>query len=78
VQEETPKKIVVIKIDDGSESVNVRQDPATNSEKIGQAKDGDTFELVSETSGWYQIKLDDSTTAFVSARYAQIEGEENN
>lgn len=73
-----PKKILVIKINDESESVNVRKGPTTKSEKIGKAKDGDTFELVSQDSGWYQIKLDDGEIAFVSARYAEIEEGEIN
>jgi putative transposase len=72
-----PKKILVIKINDKSESVNLRQEPTTKSEKVGKAKDGDTFELVSKDSKWYQIKLADGSIAFVSARYAEIEGEEN-
>ena len=80
MEDEKPEavKILVIKINDESESVNVRKGPTTKSEKIGKAKDGDTFELVSQDSGWYQIKLDDGEIAFVSARYAEIEEGEIN
>lgn len=73
-------KILVIKISDGSESVNVRERPTTKSEIVGKVQDGDTFELVSKEEEWYQIKLDGETNAFVSAKYAEIKEikEENN
>jgi hypothetical protein len=35
------------------------------------ALDGETFKLVSESTGWYQIKLNDGS-AFVSTRYAEL------
>lgn len=70
-----PKMLIAIKIDDGSESVNIRQEPKVQSEKLGEAKDGEIFEFLSLDSGWYQIKLDDGA-GFVSARYAvEIEKE---
>jgi putative transposase len=77
----TETKQVVIKITDGSSGVNIREKPTTKSAKVGKANDGDIFELISQESNWYQIKLDDGSTAFVSAGYAQIEqieGDENN
>jgi putative transposase len=70
------KTMIVITITDGSDSVNIRQQPSINSEKIGTAKHGETFEFVSEDSGWYQFKLDDGSIAFVSARYAEMKGTE--
>lgn len=69
--------MVVITITDESESVNLRKEPTTKSEKVGKAKDGDTFKFVSKGSRWYQIKLDNGEIAFVSVRYAGIEGEGN-
>ena len=72
--EEVEPKMVVIKIDDGSTGVNIRQNPTTQSEEIGKAKDGETFEFVSMNSGWYEVKLDDNSTGFVSGQYADTEG----
>jgi len=72
------KTMIIIKITDDTESVNLREKPTTESAKVGKAKDGDTFELISEESGWYQIKLDDGEVAFVSVDLAQIEEEEIN
>lgn len=69
-----PKLILTIKIVDGSGSVNIRQEPTTKSEKIGEVKDGDTFEYLSIDSGWYLIKLDDGSTGFVSERYVEVGG----
>ncbi len=66
------KSMVIIKINDGSESINLRQEPSTQSEIVGKAVDGDVFELISEAGVWYQIKLDDETPAFVSAEYVQL------
>jgi len=68
----TPKTMLIIKITDGSESVNIRQKPTVGSNKIGEAKEGDTFEFVSVNSGWYEIKLADESTGFISARYLEV------
>ena len=68
-------KIIIIKISDGAESVNIRKEPTTKSEIIGKAVDGDTYELVSKDLEWYQIKLEDGSAAFISAKYAEIQGE---
>jgi len=65
-----PKMMLTVKIDDGAESVNIRQKPTTSSEKIGQAKDDDTFEYVSENGGWYEIKLA-TRSGFISATYIE-------
>ncbi|OGM60822.1 hypothetical protein A3A75_00105 [Candidatus Woesebacteria bacterium RIFCSPLOWO2_01_FULL_39_10] len=70
------KLMVIIKITDGAESVNIRENPSTESEILGKANDGGTFEYISNVPGWYQVKLNDETNAFISTRYAQIEGEE--
>ena len=71
VATESTLEKVVIKISDGSDSVNIRKDPTTNSEKIGQAIDGEIFEVISKTLGWYEIKLTDEQTGFISAKYIE-------
>ncbi len=77
---EKPRQMLVITID-GFENINLRQKAATDSGIISKAKDGETFEYISEVDDWYQIKLDDGSAAFVSAKYAEIEevekGEDN-
>lgn len=70
------KKMLTIKITDeitdGSASVNIRQEPTVRANKIGVAKEGDVFEFVSLDSGWYEIKLTDGSTGFISARYIEV------
>lgn len=79
IEEIKPKTILTIKIDDASASasVNIRQKPTVNSEKIGTARDGDTFEFVSVNSGWYEIKLANGSTGFINGAYTEVMKEEN-
>lgn len=72
-------QIVLVQIDDAtaSASVNIRQKATTDSKKIGSAKNGDTFEFVSLDVGWYEVKLNDGSTGFISAKYIAVE-EPNN
>ena len=76
-QQPQPPALVTVKLDDASTSANIRQDPTVESAKIGQAHNGDTFEFVSENSGWYEIQLPDNSTGFVSDKYAVKEGANN-
>ncbi|MBI1864013.1 SH3 domain-containing protein [Candidatus Woesebacteria bacterium] len=73
---DSPKPRVIVKITDGVMSVNIRQKPSIQSDKIGEARDGDSFELISEHKGWFGIKLTDGSTGFISAIYIDI-GEPN-
>lgn len=71
VKSETkPETSLTVRIDDDSPLVNIRQKPTINSEKIGQAHDGDNFKFISLQAGWYEIKLTDGSSGFISARYA--------
>ncbi len=74
---EKPKQMVMVKLDDGSSSVNIRQKPTSYSEKIGSAQDGDTFEYINLDAGWYEVKLEDGSIGFILATYMK-KGEENN
>lgn len=72
-----PKMMLTITLDDKSAIVNIRQKPTTTSEKIGKAKDGDIFEFISLVSGWYEVKLADGSTGFISDKFITT-GETNN
>lgn len=52
-----------------SASVSIREEPSTDSAKLGKARNGDTFEFVSKNQGWYEVKLADGSTGFISAKY---------
>lgn len=64
-----PASLVIISITDGSAEVNIRSKPTIYSDKAGSAKDGDRFEMISESAGWYQIKLPDGSTGYISGNY---------
>lgn len=67
--EATPKeapKTITVKIDDEFSFVNIRQEPSTNSAKLGKALDGDTFEFVAKNAEWYELRLEDGLTGFIS------------
>jgi putative transposase len=68
---EEPTIKLVIKIEDGADSVNIRKEPTTRSEKIGKAKLGDIFEFVSTNSGWYEVKLDGDTIGYIFSGYIE-------
>lgn len=74
---EEPKIMLTVTVDDKLSIVNIREKPTTRSEKIAKAKDGDIFEFVSIESGWYEVKLADGSTGFISAKYIEA-GETNN
>lgn len=80
-KEATPKIILTVKVGDEpldkSSIINIRQKPTTSSKKIGQAKDGDTLEFISLNLDWYEIKLADGSTGFISSKYIVID-ERNN
>lgn len=67
--EEIKPKITVMIEADPESIINIREEPATSSAKIGKAKGGDTFEFISLDAGWYQVKLADGSIGFISAEY---------
>ncbi|KKS77882.1 MAG: hypothetical protein UV74_C0002G0010 [Candidatus Woesebacteria bacterium GW2011_GWB1_43_14] len=66
-----PKTMLEIRITDGATSVNIRQEPTVQSNKIGEALEADTFEFTSADSGWYEIKLADGSAGYISERYIE-------
>lgn len=75
-EEAEPVVILTVKMKDASSSANIRQKPTISSEKIGEAKNGDTFEFVSNNSDWFEVKLQDGSTGFILGEF--IEEEETN
>lgn len=65
-----PVRTVTVVITDGSDHVNIRSGPATSFEKIDQAQEGQTFELVNLDTSWYQVKLSDGT-GYIYSKYIQ-------
>lgn len=71
-EDEKNKTMLVVKTDNGQESINIRQGPTIQSEIVGKAKNGDAFEFVSIDSGWYGVKLSDGSTGFIYSKYTEI------
>jgi len=68
---EAPIVKLIVKIEDGADSVNIRKEPTTSSEKIGKAEHGDIFEYISINSGWYGIKFGDDEVAYIYSKYIE-------
>lgn len=67
-------KLLTIVIADGARSVNIRKEPTTESEIVSRGFDGDVFEFknIATDPAWYEIGLDDGSSAFIASQYAQI------
>lgn len=50
--------------------LNVRSTASLSGSILEQVNPGDSFELVSEVSGWYEIKLSSGETGWISSQYA--------
>ena len=54
-------------------TVNVRKSPSPDSERIGSAAPDSIFPLISVSeNGWYEIRLRDGTTGFISPNLGRI------
>ena len=73
------KTMLTVTVDDSLPSaiVNIREMPTTDSEKVGEAINGDTYEFVSFDSGWYEVRLPEGSTGFISAKYIKKGGTNN-
>lgn len=68
----SPGAIRLVRINSDSLEINIRQEPTTNSKILGKAKDGETFEFVSQVPGWYEVKLLNGSKGYVSDTYTVI------
>lgn len=67
--EGTPMRIVTVILEDKSQVANIRQEPSISSRIIGQAENGSSYELISKTTDWYEVKLINGSIGFISAKY---------
>ena len=61
---ETPASGKVV----ANEAVSIRSGASTDSNKVGSAYKGDTFELTGEVDDWYKINYK-GQTAYIKAEY---------
>lgn len=65
------QKVVILQTPTGD--LNVRESGSLDSAKIGKVYPGDTFDLVDEKDNWFEIKLQNGKTGWISAIYAKKE-----
>ncbi len=52
--------------------LRVRSGAGTNFPEVTRVNSGETYDVLSEASGWYEIQVDDTTSGFISSDFAQI------
>lgn len=69
----TPQPVFpqVIILDTPTGFLRVHSDADISSEEIGRVSPGDILDLLDEKDGWYEIKMTDGKTGWISATYAQ-------
>lgn len=69
--EQTQTKIVILDTPTGW--LRVRETPSLSASESARVNPGDTFSLLEEQEGWYQIKVSDKTAGWISSEYAKKE-----
>ena len=59
-----------MRINEGS-NPNVRSKPASDGQKVGNAKSGKTYDLLEEKDGWFKIRLEDGSEGWIAGGMAQ-------
>ena len=62
-------KIVILDTPTGF--LRVRKESSIASAEVDRVNPGDTFDMISEKEGWFEIKLSNGKTGWVSSQYAQ-------
>ncbi|MCL5435224.1 MAG: SH3 domain-containing protein [Patescibacteria group bacterium] len=63
--------VKILILDTPTGFLRVRADSSLGSAEIGRVNPGETYDLLNETTGWYQIQLKDKTKGWVSSQYAK-------
>jgi N-acetylmuramoyl-L-alanine amidase len=51
--------------------LRVRDQASLNGTEMGQVKPGETYQLLDERTDWFQIKLTNGQSGWISSQYAQ-------
>lgn len=65
------KKVIVLDTPTGF--LRVREKDSLSSPEIGTVNPGDILELISEKTGWFEVKLPDGKSGWISATYAKLD-----
>ncbi|OGC69964.1 hypothetical protein A2415_04900 [candidate division WWE3 bacterium RIFOXYC1_FULL_39_7] len=74
INDESQKMLVRAKLGEDTDFINIRQRPSVDSEQIGVALNGETFELVTLDLGWCGVRLKDGTIGYMSAAFLELLG----
>lgn len=66
-------KVTILQTPTTDNHLNVRESPSLGGKIISQVFTGETFDFVGEQNGWFEIKLTDGKTGWISASYAKKE-----
>lgn len=67
----TNSKVTILKTPNGF--LRVRSGPSTTFSEVARVKTGETYTITDEQSGWYEIRLDDGTTGWITSQYGSKE-----
>lgn len=67
----TPKETKVVILQTPTGFLRVRESGSLGSEEIGRVYEGESFLLLNEKNGWFEIKFKDDKTGWISDDYAQ-------
>jgi uncharacterized protein YgiM (DUF1202 family) len=65
----TEAKIIILQTPTGF--LRVRSKPSTSETEVGRVTPGQTFTIIAEQDGWFEITLADKTDGWVSSDYAE-------
>lgn len=68
LKSKTIGKVTILKTPNGF--LRVRNEPSLTANEVSRVLDGQIFDLIEETSGWYKIKLEGDDNGWISADYA--------
>ena len=66
-----PSITKILILDTPTGFLRVRKESSIASAEVDRVNPGDTFDMISEKEGWFEIKLSNGKTGWVSSQYAQ-------
>lgn len=66
----TPEQTRVTILETPTGFLRVRATPSTTGAEVGRVSPGQSYPLINEQAGWYEITLEDGTKGWISSEYA--------
>ncbi|MCL5970413.1 MAG: SH3 domain-containing protein, partial [Patescibacteria group bacterium] len=65
------QSVKILILDTPTGFLRVRDSASLSGKEIAQVKPGEKYDFLSEQTGWFEIKLNDGKTGFISSQYSQ-------